>query len=178
MSVTAAAPDYAEPFVGWRVWSVVETEDALRLRSVVFDAVWPARERLTASCLRRRLRLPWRRGELAHAAPVEPCSCGIYASTLQRLASYLDCEFERRRFDRVLGQVFLWGAVVECQQGWRASLAYPARLYVPTRRPDGVQLSDAEDLAFALTDYGVPVVLLDCGRPGEVIDAVSAVAYG
>ena len=173
-----AAPDYVEPFVGWRVWSVAEVESSFRLRSVVFDAVWPTREPMTAKCLRRRLRLPWRRGELEHAPPVEPCSCGIYASTLQRLASYLDCEFERRRFHRVLGQVSLWGSVVECQQGWRASLAYPARLYVPTHRTDGTGIEDAEELAFALADYGVPVELLDCGRPGEVIDAVSAVAFG
>lgn len=172
------APDYAEPFVGWRVWSVAEADDTFRLRSVVFDAVWPVRERMSARCLRRRIRLPWRRGETAHAAPVEPCSCGIYASTLQRLASYLDCEFERRRFHRVLGQVSLWGSVVECQQGWRASFAYPARLYVPTHRTDGSEIADTEELAFALADYGVPVELLDCGRPGEVIDAVSAFAFG
>ncbi len=172
------APDYAEPFVGWRVWSVAESEGTFRLRSVVFDAVWPVRERMTAACLRRRLRLPWRRGDAVHAAPVEPCSCGIYASTLQRLASYLDCEFERRRFHRVLGQVALWGTVVECQQGWRASLAYPSRLFVPARTTGGVRVPDADELALALTEYGVPVELLDCGRPGDVIDAAAACAFG
>ena len=172
------APDYAEPFVGWRVWSVASVDGSFRLRSVVFDAIWPAGQQMAARCLRRRLRLPWRRGEDVHAAPVEPCSCGIYASTLQRLASYLDCEFERRRFHRVIGQVSLWGSVVECQQGWRASLAYPSRLYVPARRTDGADLEDAEELALGLVDYGVPVELLDCGRPGEVIDAVSAFAFG
>jgi hypothetical protein len=31
----------------------------------------------------------------------------------------------------VLGRVSLWGEVVECERGYRASHAYPAALYVP-----------------------------------------------
>ena len=34
---------------------------------------------------------------------------------------------------RVLGRVSLWGDVVECAWGWRASFAYPAQIYVPDR---------------------------------------------
>jgi hypothetical protein len=32
-----------------------------------------------------------------------------------------------------LGRVSLWGSVIECERGWRASYAYPAALYVATR---------------------------------------------
>src|SRR5204862_488512 len=53
---------------------------------------------------------------------------------------------------RILGEVVLWGHVVETEAGWRASHAYPARLYVP----------DAE-IAAALAAYSVPV----CGSPSS-----------
>jgi hypothetical protein len=62
---------------------------------------------------------------------------------------------------RVLGLVSLWGKVVECEQGYRASHAYPLRIYVPDDAlgprwagPDQI----AEQLASA---YGVETDVLD-----------------
>jgi hypothetical protein len=52
----------------------------------------------------------------------------------------------------VLGEVMLWGHVLETEAGWRASHAYAARLYVP----------DAE-IAAALTGYGAAVSCPECG---------------
>jgi hypothetical protein len=157
--VTPAAPDYADPFVGWRVWVVVREQDELRLASVLYPTAWPVREEVVAAC-RPRAGEP----EAAHAVPDARCSCGIYAaSSVEDAATY----FDGRGADtpgelyRVIGQVSLWGSVLEGGRGWRASHAYPSRLYVPARCLSGPSRLSAGTVALALTDYGVPVELLD-----------------
>jgi hypothetical protein len=57
---------------------------------------------------------------------------------------------------RVLGEVELSGVIVETHSGWRASAAYPARLYV----------ADPE-LADALAVYDVPVLSPSCAPPSS-----------
>lgn len=169
--MTEVAPDFAEPFDGWRVWLVVESEGLLRLRSVVFNVVWPTRAPLAAECNRRRMNLlPWRRSAL-HDAPLAACDCGIYATTIERTAPYLDPRLDGPRVHRVLGRVSLWGTVIECAWGYRASAAYPAELFVPDGRGrDGM---GAQDVAWALTEYGVPVELVDGIPPEQLVDTLS-----
>jgi hypothetical protein len=73
---------------------------------------------------------------------------------------------------RVLGQVALWGTVVECERGFRASRAYPVRIYVPA--DTGATGSvDWEDVSFDLARYGVPVELL-ASSPSEAPDVLAA----
>jgi len=56
---------------------------------------------------------------------------------------------------------------VECTRGWRASRAYPSRIYVPERRgPYWLRAERPEEIAFGLTDYDVPVGLLDADATG------------
>lgn len=176
-----AAPDYLEPVVGWRSWVVVEREGALRLRSVVFKTVWPPHAELTATCERptRRLRLRVRRLE-PHDAPLAACECGIYGSSDAEAAAgyfYLYSDLLRRAVrHRVIGTVYMWGAIVEAERGWRASCAYPREIYVPTREPRG-RLVDAEEVAVGLADYGVPVHILGV-RDGRGIAAALTEARG
>jgi hypothetical protein len=68
---------------------------------------------------------------------------------------------------RVIGRVSLWGSIVECEDGWRASHAYPERLYVPLRS-ESDNGRDARAIAHELTAYGVPVELLDCWTRADV----------
>jgi hypothetical protein len=150
--VTPTAPDYAEPLVGWRVWVVATAPDGARLRSVVQKTVWPVGRALAAECRRHRL---LRRAR--HDAPAEACHCGIYATGIEELAPLL-VEAPWDTGLRVLGEVSLWGDVVECERGWRAARAYPARLYVPLG--DRRQPQDA--VVDALAAYGVPVEPLAC----------------
>ena len=166
------APDFVEPFVGWRVWLVAEEEDALRLRSVVFNVPWPVGRPMEAECLRRRINLlPWRK-QPPHSAPIPECDCGIYGATLDRVSGYLDGRFDAHRVHRVLGRVSLWGDVVECAWGFRASYAYPAQLYVPDRSArSGLT---PEEVALGLTDYGVPVELADGVPPERLVDTLAA----
>ena len=165
------APDYVEPVVGWRVWFTREDQDRTRLRSLFHDLCWPVREPFAAECLRRRL--PFRQRD--HPAPAASCRCGIYAASLERVGPYLELGWPQERAGPVVGRVSLWGTVVECEQGWRASLAYPERLYVPVLCATRHE-SRAARVALDLTDYGVPVELLDVDGPGEIIAELTAAA--
>jgi hypothetical protein len=177
----SAAPDFIEPIVGWRTWLVVQEGGGFRLRSVVYDALWPARKELVARCLRRSRALwfPWRRRP-EHASPGGGCGCGIYAAgEPEEAASYLE---ERSWGDAssvqtVIGTVSLWGRVIECRRGWRASHAYPHAIYVPaTRDREPLRVETGQAVALALTDYGVPVERLDAHahRPAQVVAALRA----
>ena len=168
----SGAPDYVEPVVGWRVWYAVEAGGTTRLASVFHQLVWPTREPLAAVCLRSRF--PRRRPQGDHAAPAASCGCGIYAASLQRLGDYLiGSRPSSRAMCPVIGRVSLWGTVVECAQGWRASLAYPAQLYVPLL-PRGRHAALAHQFALDLTDYGVPVDLIEVSAPNKLIATLAS----
>ena len=78
---------------------------------------------------------------------------------------------DARYVHRVVGLASLWGRTVECVQGYRASYAYPAQLWIPTQRPDGRPV-DVEGLALDLVDYGVPIELVDAGSRDAIVDAL------
>jgi hypothetical protein len=169
--VSELAPDYAEPLVGWRVWVVVADGHGLpRLRSVVQKTLWPVRAALAAECQQRRTLARLLRRPTQHAAPELDCQCGIYAAPLVELEPLL-AEAPWETGVRVLGEVGLWGDVVECERGWRASRAYPQRLYVPQRDARRPRLSQQE-IALGLADYGVPVETLDC-RPSQAVGRIA-----
>lgn len=145
----------------------MQERSRLRLRSVVFDTIWPADAELTAGCnrvwTRIRSRLVWR-NDPAHDVPVWRCSCGIYAAQDPDLAAeylYLHSDVRQPRvIYRAIGLVSLWGSVVAGDTGWRASHAYPNRLFLPrSQRP-----ADAETIRAGLADYGIPIDLLDDGE--------------
>jgi hypothetical protein len=63
--------------------------------------------------------------------------------------------------------------------GLAASHAYPKRIYVPERRgPYWLRAERPEEIAFGLTDYDVPVELLDADArgPEDVVAALDAEA--
>jgi hypothetical protein len=74
---------------------------------------------------------------------------------LARIGQYV-AEPPCRGVARVLGRVALWGTVIECERGFRASHAYPARIYVPADAGDPWRIG-WEEVAFGLARYGVPI---------------------
>lgn len=177
----AAAPDYAEPIEGWRVWFAVEVEGETQLASPVYHLLWKPGTAFVAQCLGSQgLSRIARRGGRAHVAPAELCSCGVYASSDLSLASaYLGDRLVPKSLawpllHRVLGSVALWGEVVECERGWRGSHAYPVQLYVCRRNGAGERVQMAEALADELSGYRVPVELIEGGRPRDVREEVSS----
>jgi len=113
----------------------------------------------------------------------EACYCGIYGvRDAEHAAAYLTNDLWRDEplrwplLHRAIGRVSLWGSVVECKQGWRASHAYPERIYLPTRSESGEALPQLGDLAAALSAYGVPVKLIDgdLSMVGALVGALKA----
>jgi hypothetical protein len=160
------APDYCEPIVGWRTWHAVERRGETYLTSWFHQARWTPLEPLVSVC--EAPRFPWFRRRPRHTAPTVDCTCGIYATTLEKAARYV-LQGPSRPFwpmevsSPVLGEVALWGDVVECTQGWRASVAYPRRLFViaDDRRPKAARLMHG------LERYGVPVDVIAEPAPDD-----------
>lgn len=154
-----AAPDYVEALEGWRVWRVVDRHGTLTLGSVVKPTVWPAGEPLVAECLSRRPFGWWTWRRTTHDSPEVACECGIYATALAQLGPYLGDPLPRDSIARVVGRVALWGDVVECERGLRASHAYPLALFVPAE-DDDQRPARPREIADRLRGYGVPVEVL------------------
>jgi len=85
--------------------------------------------------------------------------------------SYFDgCgQHSKRAVYRVVGQVSLWGRVIEGARGWRASHAYPARIYVPERCLGGESAFSAQFIGLGLADYRVPIEVLDGRTKARVV---------
>jgi hypothetical protein len=156
---TLVVPDSIEPVSGWRAWNLRmpsgyeipgmrkpwwadEPEDGpILLESVTHnDTVWLPREEVVAKCSRGgrgRARvgkpLTGRPSTESHPVPSEDCTCGLYAArTLDHLLGmrYPQYDPDLGQYT-VIGEVALWGGVVEGTQGWRAERAYPTVLYLP-----------------------------------------------
>jgi hypothetical protein len=112
------------PVLAWRAWTLAETADGPELRSVVYAHPWPARRPLRMVCEPG--------GCLGARWPLQPHSCGIHAFKDRASALAFPSMWEARRFTQhispeqyVVGQVSMWGRVVEHERGYRCELAYP-----------------------------------------------------
>jgi hypothetical protein len=141
-----SVPDYISPIVGWRVWRW----DAARLKSLN-GKPWSPGQPLAAKCVAGN-------AHDAHEPPQATCTCGVYAAkSLDRL--------RKIGLDKygVLGEVNLWGAVVEHELGWRAQFAYPKTLFLPF----ALIPSDTKEMELrlgALAAYDIDVFIVGCGR--------------
>jgi hypothetical protein len=166
--------------LGWRLWLVIPDGGYLWLESLLYATRWSPRRSLDARCIPHRRCYLCDRDDIhaaeTHAAPDPDCECGIYAAAAPgTLAPYLDSGYPgRAHVERVLGQVQLWGTVIECERGWRGQHAYPARLFIPLRDSDERSRRSAAEITAGLRDYGVPVSAL---RWNETPDVIAAVAH-
>jgi hypothetical protein len=176
-----AAPDYCEPVLGWRVWSLSVAEGPARLASHVSPTVWPPGRELVATCeaQRRELRRPWRLRPTGHPAPAPRCTCGVHAmAAVGHLSTYLPpasrpYAWMRPLVHNVIGRVALWGDVVEGSRGWRAACGYPNELWLPQFDVDRKEVAGSGAFAIDLADYGVPVHVCDGRTAREVIEALA-----
>jgi hypothetical protein len=170
--VNAAAPDYLEPVVGWRMWYAVDDGAATSLSSVVQKTLWPRGEPLAAVCLGFHLRL-WPLRRRTHDAPAADCRCGVHAANIATLRMYLPERFARTDLVPVFGRVSLWGVVHEHEQGWRGELAYPQCLFLPV---DVLRPARARRMLSDLRAYGVPVRAVAGSGAEAVIGEISELA--
>lgn len=139
-----------EVIIGWRCWFVLPHEGILR---PIFrrGLIWRPGEAQAAIC-----------PDEPHDAPAEGCMCGLYAVCHPMLLNEIHWDtappegIEKLPGVLVIGQVSMWGRVIQHERGWRAQHAYPTHLYVFTT-----------DTALAETlreRYRVPVA---CGDEAE-----------
>jgi hypothetical protein len=107
-----SVPLSPEEVEGWRAWSVVERRGTYVLSSLTRAEEWPPGRPFTAACTRRH-----------HDAPGRRCSCGVYAAADPNELARLG-----RIAGAAIGQVSLWGRLVEHRRGYRAASAYPTRI--------------------------------------------------
>lgn len=112
MSLRGSAPLSLEEVEGWRAWSVVERDGAYVLSSLTRAEAWEPGRPFTATCSRNQ-----------HDAPAARCSCGVYAASDPNELAGLG-----RIAGAAIGQVSLWGRLVEHSRGYRAEAAYPTRI--------------------------------------------------
>ena len=163
MTQPDSAPDFAEAIQAWRAWRVVSRDGLLLLCSIVQRTLWPASEVFRAECLRSPNFLQRLGRRSPHPAPGRTCECGIYGTTVQQVGHYLS-ETPRTGVGKVFGLVSLWDTVVECERGYRAGCAYPARIFVPSDAGNSSS-HDPHVIAVGLEHYGVPVErVAECSR--------------
>jgi hypothetical protein len=129
-SSSEKSPDFVHTITAWRGWGVTNGE----LEALGSSSRWEPRRALRANC---------RIGE-DHAAPQMDCNCGYWSFRTKEL---LIQAMERYATSVcVIGQVEIWGRVIECENGFRSEYAYPKELWL---LEDGL-----ESLSWK---YGVPV---------------------
>jgi transcriptional regulator with XRE-family HTH domain len=132
-----------EPLIGWRCWHVLPHEGLLR-PIYKRGLVWKPRQALEALC-----------PEEPHEVPAENCRCGVWTVCHPMLLDEVGWTtappkgIGKLPGIMVVGEVSLWGKIIQHERGWRASCAYPRHLYVFTDDP-----LIAETLR---ERYGVPV---------------------
>lgn len=124
------------------LWAVLRTVSHTRRRSGA-EPSGPRDEALQARCRRS-----------SHPAPSAGCSCGIYAHRSREAALQ---QARRSGPGSIVGEVELWGRVVEHEHGFRAERALPIALLVPLTNDAGEAraATDALALCSALSSYGV-----------------------
>jgi hypothetical protein len=149
-------PDAFGAVVAWRAWKIsdrsrkillpgggsVHVPEELRLRSVSMTEEWTPRQPMEATC------------RSSHEPPGDDCHCGLYAAKTRahlESMSYPNYNYQLGDPSVCIGEVWLWGGIVEGSQGWRAQFAYPKRILVPHEAY--LKVADLRAL------YGVPVKL-------------------
>lgn len=114
----ARVPDYFTTLTGWRGWKVNPFE--MRLGALGVSAEWKPRKEMRAKCTKGL------GGK--HKAPNWDCECGIWAfSSLDNLVAAIGSGYKEVK---VIGQVELWGKIIETENGFRAERAYPKELWL------------------------------------------------
>ena len=118
--------------VGWREWRLEGTITEPRLQSISMEDIWPVRKPMQV------FDTNWN---------IDPGNNGIHA-----FKTFRDYQRERGFIStHLVGEVWMWGHMVEHQFGWRSEFAYPKRLLVAPGRHDPIKLMALEEA------YGVSV---------------------
>lgn len=156
MAEEVTVPDFMEPIVGWRFW-LVNGDNHLTGwgNPSIRGHVWPCYEPSVAvhrgyyPCNGQVLCHDRRNGVVASYN-----GCGHYAlKSIDMLSSIVQdiiCYSHAKRERLIIGQVNLWGTIVEHTKGYRAQFAYPKMFFG--------SIGLGETASAVAENYGVPLV--------------------
>lgn len=174
-----------DAILAFRAWRLVwdDAEQAPRLAPTTPRPWWPPKAAPAATCSgsHTRLYMVFDPTATPHRSPDAGCTCGWHAvhdpSTLVRPGGPA----------AVIGQVSLWGQVIEHAKGWRAEFAYPARLRLVCSRcartgrwpaePAIVARRDAELVPACAAHAALELAPGTDGEPARPIQAALLDAY-
>lgn len=147
--------------LAYRCWRVILLDEVnptdserkvstLTLRSMLVETIWVPYKKLDANC--------------EHSSLLD-CSCGIRAyknlsSMSQYITSISTQNISSNGEDIILGEVSLWGRLLEHSKGWRAMYAYPKTIICP----EDIHI-EYESLACRVAaNYGITVKFVDLKR--------------
>lgn len=134
-----------EPVVGYRVWKL--NRETFELTSCFKNTTWPFREKMTRGKDDLSMGIHAVKNERKiydtnYIGPTVYDPAGLFASE----GLWSDYKAD------VAGEVFMWGEVKDCPDGYLAEFAYPKSLWMP-ESTDPVTIMQLEQ------NYGVPVTL-------------------
>lgn len=124
-----------EPLVGWRMWDVLHTtkEEGWRLKAISHTHIWEPYVPMRGTCNNKPPE------EITdHVCPSWEHRCGVHAvkEVFQVKKWGSPTNGPRAVHVRVLGELDMWGRVLEYEEGFRAEWGYPRKLYLPSVLPD------------------------------------------
>jgi hypothetical protein len=185
-----SAPDYIEPFYGWRAWHLsIANPERPRLVSITRSQTWE-HPHIQAQCFAMHTIMGSR---VCHRsttdspieAPNDKCTCGIYsAKRLHDVTQYVATDYASYSVYgptvKVLGIVKSWGKIIEHERGFRAEFAAPVLLclfmnpYVRRIDPSyGVRLPHVLS-----QDFGIPCYRLKTVSPARPYEKILVKLYG
>lgn len=132
-----------EVITGWRAWRIVDFQrrgniSEKRLQALGTSPVWEPYQANVAIC----------NTDGSHEAPWPTCHCGFWAFKEREHVERSLFETYGGEKGKAIGQIALWGRVLECTHGYRGEYAYPQTLQFVE-----VEKGTADEVAGL---YGVP----------------------
>jgi hypothetical protein len=124
-------PDYFNPIISWRGWRV--GPDGGLYGPARTGALWIPGEPCRALCDGIGNKYHTNHKHPTWTAPQLNCTCGFYSyKTLhQELLHLVSSQNDTTYYSQAsLGQVKIWGRVIEHADGWRSQYAYPHAIIV------------------------------------------------
>ena len=153
-----------KPLVGWRMWDVlIESRDeGWRLKAISRPVIWEPYVPMRGTCNNKPPE------EITdHKCPSWEHRCGVHAvkEVFQVRKWGSPTNGPKAQHVRLLGEIDLWGRVLEYEEGYRAEWGYPAKLYLPSELPDifqaGPEGLSAQELADELWAAYLTEVVID-----------------
>lgn len=147
-----------EVITGWRAWKIVDFErrgglSEKRLQALGTPPVWEPYKENVAICMT----------DGKHEAPWPTCHCGFWAFKSREHVEESLFHTYGGESGKAIGQIALWGRVLECVNGFRGEYSYPQTLQFVN-----VEKNIAKEVAEC---YGVPYSIV---KPTSRLKCVGA----